>query len=62
MVHKKVLITDYIDPFLLTGLKSMDYTLTYAPEMSRAEMEDPPSGLYRCSYQHSLRHQQGNYG
>jgi len=39
MVHKKVLITDYIDPILLTGLKSMDYTLTYAPEMSRAEME-----------------------
>lgn len=40
MVHKKVLITDYVDPVLLTGLKSMGYTCTYAPEMTRGEMEN----------------------
>jgi D-3-phosphoglycerate dehydrogenase len=39
MIHKNVLITDYVHSVLLTGLKSMGYTLTYAPEMSRKEME-----------------------
>lgn len=39
MGHKKVLITDYIHPALLIGLKSMGYDTTYAPEMLRSEME-----------------------
>jgi D-3-phosphoglycerate dehydrogenase / 2-oxoglutarate reductase len=39
MAHKNVLITDYVHPVMLTGLQSMGYETTYAPEMSRAEME-----------------------
>ena len=39
MSHKNVLITDFVHPVLLTGLQSMGYTTTYAPSMSRAEME-----------------------
>ena len=39
MAHKNVLITDYIHPVMLTGLQSMGYKTTYAPEMSRTEME-----------------------
>jgi len=39
MAHKNVLITDYIHPILLIGLQSIGYKTTYAPEMSRAEME-----------------------
>lgn len=39
MLQKDVLVTDYVDPVLLEGLFSLDYHPTYAPEMSRAEME-----------------------
>src|SRR5262245_31666939 len=39
MGHKNVLITDYVYPSLLVGLKSMGYEITYAPEMLRSEME-----------------------
>ena len=39
MPAKDVLITDYVDPVLITGLISMGYNPTYAPEMTRAEME-----------------------
>jgi D-3-phosphoglycerate dehydrogenase len=39
MVTKDVLITDYIDPVLLEGLHRLGFTTTYAPEMSRKEME-----------------------
>jgi len=39
MAHKNVLITDFVHPVILTGLQSMGYETTYAPEMSRAEME-----------------------
>src|SRR4249919_2297165 len=39
MAHKNVLITDYIHTSLLIGLQSIGYKTTYAPEMSRAEME-----------------------
>ena len=39
MSNKNVLITDFVHPALLTGLKSMGYTTTYAPSMSRGEME-----------------------
>lgn len=44
MAHKNVLITDYVHPILLTGLKSIGYETTYAPEMSRQEMESVLSG------------------
>ena len=44
MAHKNVLITDYIHPILLIGLQSIGYKTTYAPEMSRAEMESILSG------------------
>jgi D-3-phosphoglycerate dehydrogenase / 2-oxoglutarate reductase len=39
MLQKDVLITDYVHPILLKGLVEMGYNPTYAPEMSRAEME-----------------------
>ena len=45
MKKKDVLITDYVDPVLLEGLYSMGYTLTYAPEMTRSEIE-----IYMASY------------
>lgn len=38
MMHKDVLITDYVHPVLLEGLHSMGFSTTYAPEMSRKEM------------------------
>ncbi|MBP7239616.1 MAG: hydroxyacid dehydrogenase [Saprospiraceae bacterium] len=38
MMHKDVLITDYVHPVLLEGLQSMGFSTTYAPEMSRKEM------------------------
>ena len=38
MMHKDVLITDYVHPVLLEGLQSMGFSTTYAPEMSRNEM------------------------
>jgi len=38
MMHKDVLITDYVHPVLLEGLQSMGFSITYAPEMSRTEM------------------------
>ena len=37
--RKDVLITDYADPSLLKGLISRGFRPTYAPEMSRKEME-----------------------
>ena len=40
MVHKDVLITDYVHPVLTEGLHSLGLTTTYAPEMSRKEMEE----------------------
>lgn len=39
MVHKDVLITDYVHPILTEGIHSLGFTTTYAPEMSRKEME-----------------------
>lgn len=39
MLHKDVLITDYVHPILIRGLIEMGYQPTYAPEMTRAEME-----------------------
>jgi D-3-phosphoglycerate dehydrogenase len=39
MVQKDVLITDYVHPVLIQGLHLQGYTTTYAPEMSRVEME-----------------------
>lgn len=44
MVQKDVLITDYVHPVLLEGLQSAGYSLTYAPEMSRKEMEEALRG------------------
>ena len=35
---KDVLVTDYVHPELLSGLSKMEFTYTYAPEMSREEM------------------------
>lgn len=40
MVYKDVLITDYVHPVLTKGLHSLGFTTTYAPEMSRKEMEE----------------------
>ncbi len=40
MSQKDVLITDYVDPYLLEGLISLGYSPVYAPEMSRSEMQD----------------------
>jgi len=39
MMHKDVLITDYIHPVLLEGLQLLGFSVTYAPEMRREEME-----------------------
>ena len=39
MAKKDVLVTDYVHPVLLEGLLSLGYQTTYAPEMSRKEME-----------------------
>ncbi|MGB3079773.1 MAG: NAD(P)-dependent oxidoreductase [Saprospiraceae bacterium] len=39
MSKKDVLVTDYVHPVLLEGLHHLGYTTTYAPEMSRQEME-----------------------
>lgn len=39
MPKKDVLITDYVHPLLVKGLHDLGYSTTYAPEMSRAEME-----------------------
>ena len=38
-MNKDVLITDYVHPVLLQGLHDLGYSTTYAPEMSRKEME-----------------------
>lgn len=40
MLKKDVLVTDYVHPFLIKGLISLGYRPTYAPEMSRVEMND----------------------
>jgi D-3-phosphoglycerate dehydrogenase len=40
MKKKNVLITDYVDAVLLKGLKTLGFTTTYAPAMSRKEMEE----------------------
>ena len=40
MSLKNVLVTDYVHPELLAGLKRMGFHSTYAPEMSREEMND----------------------
>jgi D-3-phosphoglycerate dehydrogenase len=39
MSKKDVLVTDYVHPVLLRGLLHLGYHTTYAPEMSRKEME-----------------------
>jgi D-3-phosphoglycerate dehydrogenase len=39
MKTKKVLITDYVHPEMIPGLQSLGFHTTYAPMMSRAEME-----------------------
>jgi D-3-phosphoglycerate dehydrogenase len=39
MMSKDVLITDYVHPVLLEGLHNQGFTTTYAPEMSRQEMD-----------------------
>lgn len=39
MSKKDVLVTDYVHPILLDGLRALGYKATYAPEMSRQEME-----------------------
>lgn len=39
MPEKDVLVTDYAHPVLLKGLDRLTYQYTYAPEMSRLEME-----------------------
>jgi D-3-phosphoglycerate dehydrogenase / 2-oxoglutarate reductase len=44
MVQKDVLITDYVHPVLLEGLQSAGFSTTYAPEMSRTEMEGALQG------------------
>ena len=38
-MSKDVLITDYVHPILLEGLHGQGFTTTYAPEMSKKEME-----------------------
>lgn len=38
MVTKNVLITDYVHPDMIPGLRSLGYHTTYAPAMSRMEM------------------------
>lgn len=39
MSKKDVLVTDYVHPILLDGLRALGYEATYAPEMTRQEME-----------------------
>jgi D-3-phosphoglycerate dehydrogenase len=39
MFQKDILVTDYVHPVLLQGLEDLGYSYTYAPEMSKAEME-----------------------
>ncbi|MEP6645947.1 MAG: NAD(P)-dependent oxidoreductase [Saprospiraceae bacterium] len=39
MFRKDVLVTDYVHPVLLDGLHRMGLSTTYAPEMTRHEME-----------------------
>lgn len=39
MFQKDILVTDYVHPALLKGLWDLGYSYTYAPEMTRAEME-----------------------
>lgn len=39
MSKKDVLVTDYVHPIMLDGLHALGYTTTYAPEMTRQEME-----------------------
>jgi D-3-phosphoglycerate dehydrogenase len=39
MGNKDVLVTDYVHPALLDGLHALGYSTTYAPEISRLEME-----------------------
>lgn len=39
MSKKDVLVTDYVHPVMLDGLHALGYTTTYAPEMTRQEME-----------------------
>lgn len=43
-MYKDVLITDYVHPVLPDGLHLLGYTTTYAPEMSRKEMESVLNG------------------
>ena len=40
MFTKDVLITDYVHPILIHGLHDQGFSTTYAPEMTRAEMEE----------------------
>jgi len=39
MSEKDVLVTDYVHPVLLEGLRMLGYKTSYAPEMTREEME-----------------------
>ena len=39
MAVKDVLVTDYVHPVLLQGLHTLGYRTTYAPEMTRVQME-----------------------
>ncbi|HUR32069.1 MAG TPA: NAD(P)-dependent oxidoreductase [Saprospiraceae bacterium] len=39
MPQKDVLVTDYVHPVLLKGLKDLGYQVTYAPEMTKVEMD-----------------------
>ncbi len=38
-MQKDVLITDFVHPVLISGLRALGYTTTYAPTMKRDEME-----------------------
>ncbi|MEO6131390.1 MAG: NAD(P)-dependent oxidoreductase [Saprospiraceae bacterium] len=40
LFRKDVLVTDYVHPVLLDGLRLLGLEPTYAPEMTRAEMEE----------------------
>ena len=46
MSLKNVLVTDYVHPDLLAGLKRLGLHTTYAPEMSRAGMNDALGDFY----------------
>lgn len=39
MQQKEVLVTDYVHPVLLKGLDTLGFSYTYAPEMTKREME-----------------------